>query len=111
MDEFNEENKYRNTSLGEKPQPWPIKLALKYGAKSEKQAHTIVLTISIILIIITIFYYKNMFFPSTEVLVKSEKDLPGSVLQKIEQADSNGIDFNDLTLKEIEELERLGVEF
>ena len=61
--EFNTEASYRKTPV-HKRQSWPIKLALRCGAKTEASASVIVILISIILIIVTITIYRNIFFSS-----------------------------------------------
>ena len=86
--EFNDENQYRKKGPAPKVQPWPIKLALKYGAKSEQQANIIVIVISFILIIITVIMYKNLFFSSNNNDADVE-DLPTEVRLDME---ASGID-------------------
>lgn len=61
MSTFDEEPVQRGIR---KETPWPIKLAMKYGVKSEKQANTIVMVISVILIVITFFLYKDLYTSS-----------------------------------------------
>ncbi|MCA9355449.1 hypothetical protein KC865_02765 [Candidatus Kaiserbacteria bacterium] len=67
---------------------WPIKLALKCGAKTEGQATVVVLSISIVLIIITIFIYKELFFENN-----NNHELTPSMLRDLE---SMGIDVSGL---------------
>ena len=72
--EFNDEAQYKQAPV-QKQQSWPIKLAMKYGAKTEQQANVIVLVISMILIVATVIIYKNLFF-STPVIINTDLSQP-----------------------------------
>ncbi len=61
--------------------PWPIKLAKRYGAKSDRQAYTALIILSTILLTITATLYWRLFFAEkgTDYL----ENLPPETIQKL----------------------------
>ena len=86
---FGEQQKFHPAA---KEVAWPVKLAMKYGAKTERQASAVVIVLSVILIIATVIIYKNLFFstPNSNVNIN---DLPPEIRAQME---ASGINLSDL---------------
>ncbi len=63
MNVFNEEPIQKFTPKTK--DSWPIKLAMKYGVKSRERANVVVIVISVILLVITFYIYKQVIFSDT----------------------------------------------
>lgn len=108
MNVFNEEPIQR---MRAKQDPWPIKLAMRYGAKTEKQATVIVIIVSVILLIATIIIYKQLYFTTDNTVEISTENLSPKLKEVLEGDDPNKINPDRLLPDERRELERMGIEF
>jgi len=104
MSVFNEEQTIRRPVTVVK-RAWPIRLAMKLGAKTDAQASLVVLSVVLLLLVAAIFIYQNNAREIRENFPPTLEDLTD---QQIYELLNRGVNTENLPPETKEELRRRG---